>query len=174
MRPSCNSVTSRFLGVEVRARARKTPHRVQPRHTQKTASLTLRICTATCTRLGIIKFKSLSSQYILLTRLKLELRASWSTSASVIAHSRSSPTLRVKHFYPPSTNAIYTMSGRGGGHQRKTVLLPPINLIFKHLTSNTTVLIWLYEQLEIRIEGQIKVQQASHLKITIHVIDRRI
>ncbi|KAG9234961.1 small nuclear ribonucleoprotein-like protein e [Amylocarpus encephaloides] len=44
---------------------------------------------------------------------------------------------------------------RGGGGGRK-VLLPPINFIFKLLQQHSTVQIWLYEQLAIRIEGRIR------------------
>ncbi|KAF4119706.1 small nuclear ribonucleoprotein E [Geosmithia morbida] len=47
------------------------------------------------------------------------------------------------------------MTGRGGGGGRK-VLLPPINMIFRLLQSNTPVSVWLYEQLSIRIEGKIR------------------
>lgn len=47
------------------------------------------------------------------------------------------------------------MTGRGGGGRR--VLLPPINFIFKLLQQHSTVQIWLYEQLAIRIEGKIRV-----------------
>ncbi|MCJ1440288.1 MAG: mRNA splicing protein sme1 [Stictis urceolatum] len=47
------------------------------------------------------------------------------------------------------------MAGRGGGNRGK-VLLPPINFIFKLLQQHTTVSIWLYEQLAIRIEGKIR------------------
>jgi small nuclear ribonucleoprotein E len=47
------------------------------------------------------------------------------------------------------------MSGRPGGGQRK-VLLPPINFIFKLLQQRTTVQVWLFEQLGIRIEGKIR------------------
>jgi len=36
------------------------------------------------------------------------------------------------------------------------VLLPPINYIFKLLQLHSTVQIWLYEQLAIRIEGKIR------------------
>lgn len=50
---------------------------------------------------------------------------------------------------------MFTMSGRGGGGQRK-VLLPPINFIFKLLQQRSTVQIWLFEQLGIRIEGKIR------------------
>lgn len=49
------------------------------------------------------------------------------------------------------------MSGRQGGGGRK-VLLPPINFIFKLLQQHSTVSIWLYEQLAIRIEGKIRVR----------------
>jgi len=35
-------------------------------------------------------------------------------------------------------------------------LLPPINFIFKLLQQHSTVQIWLYEQLSIRIEGKIR------------------
>ncbi|PVH86058.1 small nuclear ribonucleo protein-like protein e [Cadophora sp. DSE1049] len=44
---------------------------------------------------------------------------------------------------------------RGGGGGRK-VLLPPINFIFKLLQQRSTVQIWLYEQLAIRVEGKIR------------------
>ncbi|PFH60900.1 hypothetical protein XA68_10145 [Ophiocordyceps unilateralis] len=47
------------------------------------------------------------------------------------------------------------MTGRGGGGNRR-VLLPPINMIFKLLQSNSIVRVWLYEQLSIRIEGKIR------------------
>ncbi|RDA83227.1 hypothetical protein CP532_5787 [Ophiocordyceps camponoti-leonardi (nom. inval.)] len=47
------------------------------------------------------------------------------------------------------------MTGRGGGGGRR-VLLPPINMIFKLLQSNSLVRVWLYEQLSIRIEGKIR------------------
>ena len=49
------------------------------------------------------------------------------------------------------------MTGRGGG--RGKVLLPPINFIFKLLQQHSTVSIWLYEQLGIRIEGKIRVSR---------------
>lgn len=48
------------------------------------------------------------------------------------------------------------MTGRGGGGRGK-VLLPPINFIFKLLQQHSTVSIWLFEQLAIRIEGKIRV-----------------
>ncbi|KAK5127797.1 hypothetical protein LTR85_004913 [Meristemomyces frigidus] len=48
------------------------------------------------------------------------------------------------------------MSGRPGGGGGRKVLLPPINFIFKLLQQHSTVQIWLYEQLGIRIEGKIR------------------
>ncbi|KAK3619357.1 hypothetical protein LTR56_024091 [Elasticomyces elasticus] len=45
---------------------------------------------------------------------------------------------------------------RGGGGGGRKVLLPPINFIFKLLQQHSTVQIWLYEQLGIRIEGKIR------------------
>lgn len=56
--------------------------------------------------------------------------------------------------YQP-THAL-TMSGRAGGGGGRKVLLPPINFIFKLLQQHSTVQIWLYEQLGIRIEGKIR------------------
>ncbi|KAF2732979.1 LSM domain-containing protein [Polyplosphaeria fusca] len=47
------------------------------------------------------------------------------------------------------------MTGRGGRGGQK-VLLPPINYIFKLLQQRATVLIWLYENLNIRIEGKLR------------------
>jgi small nuclear ribonucleoprotein E len=49
------------------------------------------------------------------------------------------------------------MSGRQGGGRRDKVLIPPINFIFRLLTSHAKVSIWLYEQLGFRIEGHIRV-----------------
>lgn len=49
------------------------------------------------------------------------------------------------------------MAGRGGGGNRGKMLLPPINFIFGLLRQHSTVQIWLYEQLGIRIEGKIRV-----------------
>jgi len=49
------------------------------------------------------------------------------------------------------------MTGRGGGGGGRKVLLPPINFIFKLLQQRSTVQIWLYEQLGIRIEGKLRV-----------------
>ncbi|KAH8884852.1 hypothetical protein GQ53DRAFT_751804 [Thozetella sp. PMI_491] len=56
------------------------------------------------------------------------------------------------------------MTGRGGGGGRR-VLLPPINFIFKCLQQHSTVQVWLYEQLEIRIEGKIRVDEFMNLVI---------
>ena len=50
-----------------------------------------------------------------------------------------------------------TGRGGGGGGGRGKVLLPPINFIFKLLQQRSTVSIWLFEQLAIRIEGKIRV-----------------
>lgn len=47
------------------------------------------------------------------------------------------------------------MAGRGGGGRGK-VLLPPINFIFRLLQQHSTVSIWLFEQLGIRVEGKIR------------------
>ena len=55
-----------------------------------------------------------------------------------------------------SPSLRFSMTGRGGGGGRR-VLLPPINFIFKLLQQHSTVQIWLYEQLAIRIEGKIRV-----------------
>ena len=63
------------------------------------------------------------------------------------------------------------MTGRGGGGGRGKVLLPPINFIFKLLQQRSTVSIWLYEQLAIRIEGKIRVsysETSSQAKLLIY------
>lgn len=39
------------------------------------------------------------------------------------------------------------------------VLLQPISVIFRYLQNKATVLIWLYEQASIRIEGKIIVKK---------------
>jgi small nuclear ribonucleoprotein E len=48
------------------------------------------------------------------------------------------------------------MTGRAGGGGGRKVLVPPINFIFKLLQQHSTVQIWLYEQLGIRIEGKLR------------------
>jgi len=48
------------------------------------------------------------------------------------------------------------MTGRGGGGAGRKTLLAPIHFIFKLLQQRSTVSIWLYEQLAIRIEGKIR------------------
>lgn len=48
------------------------------------------------------------------------------------------------------------MTGRGGGAARKT-LLAPIHFIFSLLQKRNTVSIWLYENINTRIEGKIRV-----------------
>ncbi len=54
-----------------------------------------------------------------------------------------------------------TGRGGGGGGGRGKVLLPPINFIFKLLQQRSTVSIWLYEQLAVRIEGKIRVRHTQ-------------
>ena len=43
------------------------------------------------------------------------------------------------------------------------MLLPPINYIFQLLRQHSTVQIWLYEQLAIRIDGKIRVSAVSEI-----------
>ena len=81
-------------------------------------------------------------------------------------HHSASPPPASDPATPPTTHACptpnfppnpLTMSGRaGGGGGGRKVLLPPINFIFKLLQQHSTVQIWLYEQLGIRIEGKIR------------------
>lgn len=53
------------------------------------------------------------------------------------------------------------MSGRpGGGRGGQKVLYMPINFIFKLLTSQSIVNIWLVDQLDMKVEGVIKVRLA--------------
>lgn len=40
-------------------------------------------------------------------------------------------------------------------------MIPPINLLFKFLQQHTPVQIWLYEQVDSRIEGKIRVSTES-------------
>jgi len=47
-------------------------------------------------------------------------------------------------------------SANMSGKPRK-VMVPPINLIFKLLQTHAPVQIWLYEQVDFRIEGKIRV-----------------
>lgn len=45
-----------------------------------------------------------------------------------------------------------------------TVLLPPINFIFKLLQSRATISVWLYENLGMRIEGKLRVRHIENLE----------
>jgi small nuclear ribonucleoprotein E len=54
------------------------------------------------------------------------------------------------------------MTGRGGGGGGRKTLLAPIHFIFKLLQQRSLVSIWLYEQMAIRIEGKIRVGDATN------------
>ena len=54
-----------------------------------------------------------------------------------------------------TADALAAMSHRQGGGRNK-VLLPPINFIFKLLQQHSTVQIWLFEQLGMRIYCKIR------------------
>lgn len=51
------------------------------------------------------------------------------------------------------------MSGRV-----QKVMIPPINFIFKLLQQHTPVSIWLFEQTDIRLQGQIRVRNLLYGK----------
>ena len=57
------------------------------------------------------------------------------------------------------------MSGRGATGGRR-VLLPPINFLFRLLQQRSTVQIWLYEQLSIRIIGTIRVRARRETRLS--------
>ncbi|KTW28048.1 small nuclear ribonucleoprotein E [Pneumocystis carinii B80] len=48
------------------------------------------------------------------------------------------------------------MSTRSQSGRTQKVMIPPINFIFKLLQQHIDVCIWLYEQIDIRIEGKIR------------------
>jgi hypothetical protein len=52
----------------------------------------------------------------------------------------------------------HTNASRGYDIDACTVLLPPINFIFKLLQSRATISVWLYENLGMRIEGKLRVR----------------
>lgn len=43
--------------------------------------------------------------------------------------------------------------GHGGGQKVQKVLVQPINLIFRYLQNKSRIQIWLYENVNLRIEG---------------------
>jgi hypothetical protein len=65
-------------------------------------------------------------------------------------------TQKAASLLSPQTTTHPDMSGRQGGNRGK-VLLPPINFIFRLLQQQIPCSIWLYEQLNTRIEGKIRV-----------------
>lgn len=87
--------------------------------------------------------------------------------------SRSSRSTRIFHCSIALTLEM-DGRGRGGGGGGRKVLLPPINFIFKLLQQRSTVQIWLYEQLGIRIEGKLRVSlcEASHSSNVLYVSSR--
>merc|ERR1712018_838245 len=48
-----------------------------------------------------------------------------------------------------------TKMSYGGGQKVQKVMVQPINLIFRYLQNRTRVVVWLYENVNTRIEGQI-------------------
>ncbi|QSL66143.1 hypothetical protein MERGE_000518 [Pneumocystis wakefieldiae] len=48
------------------------------------------------------------------------------------------------------------MSARTQSGRTQKVMIPPINFIFKLLQQRTSVSIWLYEQIDTKIEGKIR------------------
>ena len=77
-------------------------------------------------------------------------------ASSTAQHRPARPESHPPHCFPYNHQPPHTMTGRGGGGGRR-VLLPPINFLFRLLQQRTTVQIWLYEQLSIRIIGTIRV-----------------
>jgi hypothetical protein len=51
---------------------------------------------------------------------------------------------------------------------KTTVLLPPINFIFKLLQSRATISVWLYENLGLRIEGKLRVRMSRLASLTVY------
>ena len=47
------------------------------------------------------------------------------------------------------------MGGRGGGGKVQKVMVQPINLIFRYLQNKSRIQVWLYENVNNRIEGYI-------------------
>uniref|UniRef100_A0A8C5Y521 Uncharacterized protein n=1 Tax=Microcebus murinus TaxID=30608 RepID=A0A8C5Y521_MICMU len=45
------------------------------------------------------------------------------------------------------------MAYRGQGQKVQKVMVQPINLIFRYLQNRSRIQVWLYEQVNIRIEG---------------------
>lgn len=72
-------------------------------------------------------------------------------------HTRGLSTHSHTPYLPTNPTTNPSSMNRGGGGGGRKVLLPPINFIFKLLQQHSTVQIWLYEQLAIRIEGRIRV-----------------
>ena len=60
--------------------------------------------------------------------------------------------------------AIPTMSGR-----QQKVMLQPINVIFRHLQQQTRVSLWLYDNVEYRLEGKIIVRMKTR-RLTFRVL----
>merc|ERR1712110_327938 len=58
------------------------------------------------------------------------------------------------HFYKRFSQKQHRMS-YGGGQKVQKVMVQPINLIFRYLQNRTRVVVWLYENVNTRIEGQI-------------------
>lgn len=87
---------------------------------------------------------------------RAQREATKSNHTTTTTTSRTPPrSIRFPPPIPTTPTNLTTMSHRQGGGRNK-VLLPPINFIFKLLQQHSTVQIWLYEQLGMRIEGKIR------------------
>uniref|UniRef100_A0A2K5PQT0 Small nuclear ribonucleoprotein polypeptide E n=1 Tax=Cebus imitator TaxID=2715852 RepID=A0A2K5PQT0_CEBIM len=53
------------------------------------------------------------------------------------------------------------MAYRGQGQKVQKVMVQPINLIFRYLQNRSRIQVWLYEQVNMRIEGCIIVRSCS-------------
>uniref|UniRef100_A0A3B4U799 Small nuclear ribonucleoprotein E n=1 Tax=Seriola dumerili TaxID=41447 RepID=A0A3B4U799_SERDU len=58
-------------------------------------------------------------------------------------------------FLPIPTAGIFVggMAYRGQGQKVQKVMVQPINLIFRYLQNRSRIQVWLYEQVNMRIEG---------------------
>jgi len=95
--------------------------------------------------------------YLISNSFKEKLRNATSNLESKLQNQNAQKPIHPLLNLPANLTNSSKMNRGGGGGGRK-VLLPPINFIFKLLQQHSTVQIWLYEQLAIRIEGRIRVR----------------
>jgi hypothetical protein len=73
------------------------------------------------------------------------------------AHRRNSINWHHHEYQNKAAGGMWNMNKMRYDYSRPNKMIPPINLLFNFLQQQTPVQIWLYEQVDSRLEGKIRV-----------------